>query len=107
MAKYQFRYKKPPKKSYTGVILSVVLVVALVLALAPLLPASGVITDCHAGSCQTSAAYYKSVSFSVFGVGGVYIPQNSGWGVFGGGTLQAGNGTHMGVISLRQFYLVW
>jgi hypothetical protein len=106
MAKYEFRYNKPPKKSYTGVILSVVLVVALVLVLAPLLPASGGITDCHAGSCQTSSASYQSVGFRVFGVGAVYIPQSSGWGAFGRGTVQSTQGTLASGIGLSRFFVV-
>jgi hypothetical protein len=107
MARDRYRYKKPPGKSYTGVILSAVLVVALVFAFAPVLGTNGAISGCHAAACQTSTAYYKSASFNFLGVGGVYIPQSSGWGTFGRGTLQAGNGTLMGGISLRQFYVVW
>lgn len=107
IARDRYRYKNAPKKSYTGVILSAVLVVVLVFMLAPVLGTTGAISSCHAASCQTSTAYYKSASFNLLGVGAVYIPRSSGWGTFGRGTLQAGNGTLMGGISLRQFYVVW
>ena len=107
MAKYQFRYNKAPRKSYLGVILSVVLIVALVLAFAPLLNKSSGITTCHDSSCQLASAYYQSPVFSALRVGGVYVPQTHGWGTFGMGTLQPANGTPTSGIGLSKFFIVW
>lgn len=107
MAKYEFRYKKPPRKSYLGVILSVVLIVALVSVFAPILDKSSQMTTCHDLSCQSAPAFYQSPSFSAFKVGGVYVPQGQGWGAFGMGTLQAANGTLTHGIGLGKFFIVW
>jgi hypothetical protein len=99
--------KKVYRKSYVGEIASVALILLVIFTLAPVLHADNAITSCQAGTCGTYPAYYQSISFRFLGIGGVYVPQSNSSGILRTGTIQAGNGTSTGRISLQQFYIAW
>ena len=95
-----------PRRGHTTGVAAAGLFVAIFM-LAPFLGTNSAITSCQSSSCQTSTGYYQSACFSVFGVGGVYIPQSKGWGIFGTGTVHRASRSSTSGISLRQFYIVW
>jgi len=101
--KTRYRNTRPYRRSRATAVATVVVLLVLVFTLAPVIQSHGSMAACKAASCKTSTTYFQSASFRLLGVGVLYLSH----GVWGSGTVQAGNGTTRSGLGMGSFYVVW